>query len=102
MPRINLYNVYDNGNLIMEKVTRREIVEKIGCETISLTRYATEGVKYQDRYTFSFYGEEEEIESAQMIAFREKWNAAVAPFQKVIWVKSGGKQLRAGCAAVAK
>lgn len=94
MPRVNLYNVYDNGKLIMEKATRKEIVEKIGFKTVNVARYATEGVKYQDRYTFDVYDVKKE--SAQTIAFKEKWNAAVAPFKKVTWVESGGKQLRVG------
>ena len=96
MGKINLYNVYDNGKLIMQKATRREIIDKIGCSTMSLTRYATECVMYQNRYSFEFYIENEKMVSMQELIFREKWEAAVAPFRNVIWVKTGGKQLKVG------
>lgn len=94
MPKANKYNVYDKGKMIMENVTHREIAKKIGCSTISIPAYIEAGNKYAGRYTFELSGVVE-ANNAET-AFARKWNAAVAPFKRVIWVKSGGKQLRVG------
>lgn len=93
MPKMNKYNVYDNGELIMANVTFRDIAKKIGCSTISIPNYIENGTKYAGRYTFGLCEEQPETKET---AFSKKWNATVAPFKNVIWVKSGGKQLRVG------
>lgn len=55
MPKANKYNVYDNGKMIMENVTFRDIAKKIGCSTINIPTYIEEGHKYAGRYTFELY-----------------------------------------------
>ena len=91
MPKVNKYNVYDNGNLILENVTQRMIVNTLGCTTISIPKYAEERMKWQKRYSFERCGVEtpETIETA----FAREWNAVVALFKNVIWVKKGGRKL---------
>ena len=96
MPKINKYNVYDNGELIMTCVTHREIAKKIGCSKISIPAYIESGHKYDGRYTFELCENEEKMDTFQEVIFKEKWNAVVAPFKNVIWVKSGGKRLKVG------
>ncbi|MBP3677860.1 MAG: hypothetical protein J6I97_05895 [Agathobacter sp.] len=94
MPKVNKYNVYDNGKLIMKDVTHREIAKAIGCSTISIPQYIENGNKYAGRYIFEFSGVAEP-DNAET-TFAREWNAAVAPFKNVIWVKQGGKRLRVG------
>lgn len=96
MGGIRRYNVYDNGELIMEKVQYKEIVDRLGGLSVSLTRYASEGLKYKQRYTFEHCDDIEKQESIQEIRFREQWEEVTAPFKNVVWVQSGGKQLKVG------
>lgn len=91
VPRVNKYNVYDNGNLVLENVTSRVIINTLGC-TISLPRYAEEKTKWKGRYTFESCGVEEKVAAVDPI-FENEWNAAVALFKNVIWVKAGGRKL---------
>lgn len=94
MPKVNKYNVYDNGELIMKDVTHREIAKEIGCSTISIPAYIEAGNRYAGRYTFELSGvaEPNNVETA----FAKEWNAAVALFKNVIWVKEGGRRLSVG------
>lgn len=94
MPKVNKYNVYDKGELVMKDATFREVAKRIGCSTISIPNYIENGNKYAGRYTFELC--EADPQETKETAFTREWNAAVAPFQKVIWVKTGGKQLRIG------
>jgi hypothetical protein len=87
--KINRYNVYDNGKLIMENATRKEIVDALGCTTINIIAYADKKLKYQKRYTFEVAGSEEKEESD----FEREWNKTVRLFKNVIWVKDGGRKL---------
>lgn len=93
MPKIFRYNVYDNGELILQNAKRKEVVAKIGLNTISFARYAKEGAAYKGRYTFDIYEDDEKMDTLQETAFCEKWKVAVAPFKNVVWVKSGGRKL---------
>lgn len=94
MPKVNKYNVYDNGKLIIENATHREIAKEIDCSTICISNYVDNGNKYAGRYTFELC--EVVQPETKETAFAREWNAAVALFKNVIWVKSGGKQLRVG------
>ena len=94
MPKVNKYNVYDDGKLIIENVTFREIAQELDCATISIPYYIESGCKYQDRYTFELYSTEHP--ETKENAFAREWNAACAKFKNVIWVKSGGKRLKVG------
>ena len=94
MAKVNKYNVYDDGKLIIENQTHREIAKQIDCRTVSISKYAESGAKHAGRYTFEVV-ESVEPETRED-AFAKEWNAAVALFKNVIWVKSGGRQLRAG------
>ena len=93
MPKEMRYNVYDNGMCVLHNAPFKKVIEFIGNPKISLARYIQTGHKYRGRYTFE-YGDALETEVA--IKFKKDWDAAVAPFKNVIWVKSGGKQLRVG------
>ena len=92
MPKVNKYNVYDNGKLILEEVTHRAIANTLGCTTISITRYATEKLKWKNRYTFELCGVVE-TSAAVDSKFEKEWNATVALFKNVVWVKEGGRRL---------
>ena len=94
MPKVNKYNVYDNEELIIENATHREIAKQIDCSTISISNYAEDGTKYAGRYTFELC--ENIYPEIKESTFEREWNAAVAPFKNVIWVKSGGKYLKVG------
>ena len=94
MPKVNKYNVYDNEELIIENATFREIAKQIGCSTISIPKYIDNGNKYAGRYTFELC--ENMYPEIKESTFEREWNAAVAPFKNVIWVKSGGKCLKVG------
>lgn len=89
--KINKYNVYDNGELFMKDATNGEIVKALGCTTINIPTYADKKMKYQKRYTFEVAGSEEIAESN----FEREWNKTVRLFRNVIWVKEGGRRLRA-------
>ena len=39
MPKVNRYDVYDDGKLIMQNATRGEIVDRINCSTINIPNY---------------------------------------------------------------
>lgn len=88
--RVNKYNVYDNGELILENATNGEILKYLGCTTINIPTYADKKVKYKKRYTFDVAGSEEKEESA----FEREWNKTVRLFRNVVWVKEGGRRLR--------
>lgn len=92
MPKVNKYNVYDNGKLVLEEVTHRVVVNALGCPTINIALYASQGTKYQHRYSFELCGTEE-TKAAVDPKFESEWNAAVALFKNVIWVKTGGRRL---------
>lgn len=91
MPKVNKYNVYDNGKLIIENATFREIAQELDCATISIPYYIENECKYQDRYTFELCSTEHP--ETKESAFAREWNAACAKFKNVIWVKEGGKRL---------
>lgn len=95
MPKVNKYNVYDNGELVLEEVTHRVVVNALGCPTINVAMYAIQGTKYKHRYLFELCGTEG-TRAAVDPKFEREWNAAVALFKNVIWVKKGGRRLRVG------
>lgn len=93
---MNRYNVYDNRNLILENVTRVEMLKVVDCSKIKIQDYIDEGRTYKGRYTFEYGDAGEKYNAAQQVAFEERWKEVVAPFRNVIWVKQGGKRLRVG------
>lgn len=93
MPKEIRYNVYDNGKRVLHNAPVKEVIELTGNPKINLSRYIQTGQRHRGRYTFE-YGDAPEVEVTP--EFKKAWNAAVGPFKNVIWVKSGGKQLRVG------
>lgn len=53
------YNVFENGKLYMEKVTSKEISEKLGFNREKLTVYIRDKYKFKGIYTFERYGDPE-------------------------------------------
>lgn len=53
------YNVFKNGELVMEKVTSKEICNQLGFRRQNLTDYIQRQLKYKGIYTFERYGEAE-------------------------------------------
>lgn len=95
MPRFNTYNLYDNGEKVMEDVTGAEIIRFLGCsKSINLQNYADRNVKFRGRYTFEINQYYNEVATTDMRdGFSEEWEAAVRAFKNVIWVKEGGRKL---------
>ena len=94
MPKVNRYDVYDNGELILEGATRTDIKKAIGDAPNNITNYADRDVKFKGRYTFDLVSEYDiDITDADFI---KEWKAAVDLFKNVIWVKTGGRKLVVG------
>lgn len=53
------YNVFKDGELVMEKVTSKEICNQLGFRKQNLTEYIRRQLKYKGSYTFERYGEAE-------------------------------------------
>lgn len=49
------YNVFKNGELVMEKVTSKEICNQLGFRRQNLTDYIQRQLKYKGSYTFRRY-----------------------------------------------
>lgn len=95
MPKVNRYNVYDNGELILESVTRTDIIKAIGDAPVNITNYADRNVKFLNRYTFEVVETVDQKLMTDADIIRE-WKAAVSLFKNVIWVKEGGRKLVIG------
>lgn len=93
---VHNYNVYDNGELILESVTPNEIRDYIGENIQNVGVYANSGHKFRGRYTFDFSDIETVVKSESELAFEKEWNDAIRPFKRVIWVKEGGRKLVIG------
>ena len=83
-----VYNLYDEGELVLENVYAGDIKEYIGNDKINVSHYVENGVTYGGRYTME-KGDPDLVCSQ----FAKAWNEAVAPFRRVQWVKSGGRKL---------
>lgn len=88
-----LYNVYDNGELILENANVGEIKKHIGITNLQyISKYADSGYLYRGRYTFEIVKTDDNGD-AYASKFEVDWNEAVKPFKRVKWVKSGGRKL---------
>jgi len=83
-----VYNLYEDGKLVLENVFAGDITDYIGTNTIHVANYATNGVLYKGRYLMVKV--DEDLDRSK---FAREWNEAVAPFRRVEWVKSGGRKL---------
>ena len=93
MRKINRYNVYDNGHLIIENATSGEITKALDCKTICINTYAEEKMRYKERYTFVIVGTEQQVSDNDFV---KEWEKMVSLFKNVVWVKSGGRKLCIG------
>lgn len=82
------YNVYDNGKLVLENAYAEDVGELVGNEKLNIHYYVRNHFIYKGRYRI----EKADSELARSVFARE-WNEAIAPFKRVIWVKSGGRKL---------
>ena len=83
-----LYNLYDNGSLALQGVTRRDIESYLGEKLpTGITQYVKDKNKYKGRYLITYHDKVNED------PFVREWNEVVKPFRNVIWVKEGGKRL---------
>ena len=83
-----VYNLYEDGNLILENVYSEDIQEYLGNEKINVPHYAKNGTVYGEHFII----EKGDPELART-KFAKEWDEAVAPFRRVRWVKSGGRKL---------
>lgn len=83
-----VYNLYEDGNLVLENVYPEDIQEFLGNEKLSVANYAENGTVYREHFTME-KGDPDLVGSE----FARAWNEAVAPFRRVRWVKSGGRKL---------
>lgn len=95
MPKLNLYNLYDNGKLILEEVKSREIRKFLNTD-IRVSEYAAEEKMFDGRYTFEVLEPRKKVDVVEQIAFEIRWEETVKLFKNVLWVKNGGKRLRVG------
>lgn len=86
-----VYNLYEDGNLILENVYPEDIREFLGNEKLNVAHYALNGTVYREHFTM-IKGDSDLVRSI----FAREWIEAVAPFRRVEWVKSGGRKL-GGC-----
>ena len=84
-----LYNLYDNGELVLEEVLVKEIKAFLGVKDLNVSQYASLSVAFRGRYTIEKIEERITLDEE----FIKEWNKAVEPFKRVIWVKSGGRKL---------
>lgn len=83
-----IYNLYEDGELVLENVFAEDIREYLGVDKLHVANYAEQGITYVGRYKF--------VKADETLArskFAREWEEAVAPFKRVTWVKSGGRKL---------
>ena len=85
---MNYYNVYEDGNMILENVSRKEIEDAIGCKIHNVGSHIESGHKVAGKYTLSYSDK-----SDSLIDFPDKWEMAIAPFKNVEWSRREGKKL---------
>ncbi len=83
-----VYNLYEDGNLVLENVFAGDIKEYLGNEKLNISHYTEDGLVYGGRYVIK----KGDLELART-KFAREWDEAVAPFRRVQWVKSGGRKL---------
>ena len=92
-----MYNVLDNGKLILENVTAGEVRQAIGDPDISVWKYAQNGHKTQGRYTIQDTGKTVEKKEEKTGRKREtntvpdemweEWVRACNVFKGIEWQK---------------
>lgn len=97
---MNVYNVYDDGELMLENVTREEIIKNIGSAPVRMSEYINRKLIYRDKYSF-LYGNSDYVNSISshstaMDNFAKRWSDAIRPFKKVEWSKTEGRKLLVG------
>lgn len=105
-----LYNLYDEEELVLEKATLADIREFTGLKNVKMKRYIERNGLICGIYRAEIAGEyqgkpeEEEMRNKMEIArkniftpqmYRE-WKDVCKKFQRVSWVKSGGRKLKLG------
>ena len=97
MPRVNYYNVYEDGTLVLECVTANEIALKLGYTKQYVQKCIMNdrqlGGTYSIKYVANNSMTEEEEKNYQYATFPAEWEAAVKPFKRVRWSKHSGKKL---------
>jgi len=83
-----VYNLYEDGKLVLENVYPEDIQDFFGNEKLSVAHYALNGFVYRGHFTMT-KGDPELVRNM----FSKAWKEAVAPFKRVQWVKSGGRKL---------
>lgn len=86
-----VYNLYEDGELVLENVYAEDIREFLGNEKLNVPHYAMNGIIYGEHFAIT----KGDPDLARSI-FAKAWDEAVAPFRRVQWVKSGGRKL-GGC-----
>jgi len=83
--QMNRYNVYDNGVEVGTWLKPSEASLLTGVPIHNICDYASNEWTYAGRYTIRIGNGDEE--------FMQNWDAAVALFKRVMWVKIGGRKL---------
>lgn len=90
------YDVFDDGELILENVTRKDIESHFNAVIPNLTIYDADGIKYRGIYTIIKKNEGVKKVDTFEAFFSEEWTNAVKPFKKVKWSKTRGRKLILG------
>ncbi len=105
-----LYNLYDGEELVLEKATLADIREFTGLKKVKMKQYIERNGLVCGIYRAEIAGdyegkpEVEETENKAEAARRrmftsqtyQEWQDVCAMFQRVAWVKSGGRRLELG------
>lgn len=108
MPCKFLYNLYEGEKSVLENATYADVLEFTGLKSLKISHYIEKNCLICERYRPEKVGEwdkafakEKRVQKEQKKyiftadTYRE-WKNICSKFQKVIWVKQGGKKLMIG------
>lgn len=96
-----LYNLYDGEELVLEKATLADIREFTGLKKVKMKQYIERNGLVCGIYRAEIAGE---YQGKSDVAGRgvftsqtyQEWQDVCAMFQRVHWVKNGGRKLKLG------
>lgn len=84
----NLYDVYDReGNLVIEGMTSTEIAEALNFSANYVSKCACEEKYLGNKYRIVKVERKSDTNNTVKDMLLNKWDEAVKPFKKVMWVK---------------
>ena len=91
---IQLYNVYEDGKLIL-KDTKPEQIWKVTGKRVKISYYADRGVLLYGKYRIERSRIEQDYNEIRVKRrMLEDWEQLVEPFRRVIWVTTLARDVR--------